>query len=487
MGRVQVHCFASTPDTSTIYGLSVGFSSDGAKWQNLRDVIYLINSQQYPQNTSDIRWAAVSQYTPSIRLNDMVSVKDPNLACAVNSAGVFTMLFYTHVTGSLEGDTMLQGIRYIPAKAGAGGQWTTIDVDPNYKRITTTPFNEGHKLFYVQQGDQETLHHAISDTERAVHIGIMKEGGSRPLLQPLISYKNDILKVDNMVTSLAYGNGNLFAYAQGTTPNLLAISLVSPTAYPTANPTIKRFDASSSIDCVNSSLVSGAWRDMYYLLCVRKEGDWVQDQNSRLEYVYSASTSNKMATMATYGFKISTNTFLPIGNTDLSFAPFALMTTGWDVQSITLLQLKHGEYMGGTVGTGFGVWVHDVYGEGPDSDSTSNNRVELSTAELLGIVIGTVVVIATAVFFVWRRLRQHLQEKDTAADAEPDESHKTELNQDAAIEIGIVTKPMASVIMPKVAPASISSLDMVENAGPPPYSGFSVHPRPTIVTSLSDY
>ncbi|KAK3841650.1 MAG: hypothetical protein J3R72DRAFT_475326, partial [Linnemannia gamsii] len=504
MGRVQVHCLTSTPDTSTIYGLTGGYSSSTAKQRNVRDVM----SQQNPKAVSDIQWTAVAQFSLSVNLNDMFNSQDPNIACAVSSAGVFTMLFYANVTGSLNGGTLLEGIRYT-SPAGAptpgigrleeGGQWTTIDVDPKYKRTTATPNYEGHKLFYVQGGAKETLYHATYDSSRAVHLGIMQEAGSRPLLQTSISFKSDVLQLNNDVGSLAYGNGNLYVYAAGPVPDLLSLSLTS-----ISTPTIiKRFNASSTVKCQDLRLLSAVWRDSYYLLCTRKLGYVGPGPFTRLEYVHSPSMNTSTTPMMDYVGGV-TKTFLPIGISDLSFAPYAILTTGKYIQSMTLMQLKQEDPAGGFVDRPYGVWVEGVYGEGPDevplipntADEESSGS-QLSTSELLLIILGIVMIVvgvAATLYYVRRRRRlrqQRLEQekKDDAATAV--ELNKTELDQDAAIDIGVASRPMTIVVMPTVAAASAPSLEVLDKTAPtletldkgtpPPYNGFATHPRPTIV------
>ncbi|KAG0270301.1 hypothetical protein BGZ95_001738 [Linnemannia exigua] len=432
MGRVHFHCLTSTPDTSTIYGLTGGYSSITAKERNVRDVMVIIKSQRNPTTVSDIQWTAVAQFSPSINLNDIFTNQGPNLACAVSGVGTFTMLFYANVTGTLDGGTLFEGIRYTPPAgaptSGNDGQWTTIDVDPNYKRTTAAPRYEGHKLFYVQDGAKELLYHATYDSSRAIHLGIMQEAGGRPWLTPSISLKNDVLQVKNNVSSLAYGNGNM------TIP------------------------------------------------------------------------------MEDYDFSIATTAFLPIGIPNLSFAPYALLTTEKDIQSMYLLQLEHGDPLGGYIDRPYGVWVPGVYGEGPDQEyyddrspyipEGTSGGSQLSVSEMVLIILGiTVMVVGVAAvpYYVRRRrrLRQQRLEQEKEDGAETlVELNKTELDQEAAIDFGVASRPTTSVLMPNVAAASAPPLEVLDKTAlglealdkraPPPYTGFTTHPRPTIVTTLSN-
>ncbi|KAK3841649.1 MAG: hypothetical protein J3R72DRAFT_150387 [Linnemannia gamsii] len=177
------------------------------------DILVLFKSQRYPRSAKDIRWTGISIFSDKQNLTGVFSRQDqPNFACAVSNAGVFTVLSYR---GADEPTLIPVGLQYNPAVAGAAGQWSMVKVAANYYQMVTSPRFEDHHLFYVQDGDKETLHHVSSDFSRAVHIGILSEVDGRSLLYHMITHMNNVLQINSYITSFAYGNGNLFAYAPG--------------------------------------------------------------------------------------------------------------------------------------------------------------------------------------------------------------------------------------------------------------------------------
>lgn len=161
----------------------------------------LIKSQANPSNISDIQWSPVSTFPTSTWLTPMITIWHPELACAVNSAGVFTALTYGQVDDSrLEATNTWNGIRYNPSgqmepecNVTGGGVWSTVDVSSRYN-MTETPSYERAVMFYVKEGEKEMLAYAFSTVigpkyEYAIQLGYFNENTSPPTLEPTTLYK----------------------------------------------------------------------------------------------------------------------------------------------------------------------------------------------------------------------------------------------------------------------------------------------------------
>ncbi|KAG0271201.1 hypothetical protein BGZ95_001037 [Linnemannia exigua] len=190
MGKIKLLCLTADPGLTTLYGFAYGFSSSEAQMKKDMDTLILIKSQANPSNIADIKWSTVSVFITSTRLTDISTRHFPNHACAVNSAGVFTTIDNSAIPW--------QGVRFDPAGRMApeynltgGGAWSTIALSPIFN-MTEYQLNDIHKLFYIQNGDKETLFHVYSRYSMAapaVHIGVVNETGGRPTLESSAIYK----------------------------------------------------------------------------------------------------------------------------------------------------------------------------------------------------------------------------------------------------------------------------------------------------------
>ncbi|KAF9083150.1 hypothetical protein BGX23_011746 [Mortierella sp. AD031] len=309
MGKVDIKCFTSDSGLITLYEFGFGFSSTNAHTTRKKDEMVLFKSQPNPFNMTDLKWSTVSTFPTSTELTSMVTRDYPEVACAINSAGVFTALAYSDARDDERSTDTLQGIRYNPAgqmepeyNVTGGGVWSTLDVEPSYNQTDRTMYLN-QKLFYATEGGKETL--------------------------------------------LAYGNNQLFAYSSGPRPSMIATSLPNRTS--SSKPTIKRFATNETTDC------------QYEYMDVPKGPGRPSD--SRLETITSMFTDTKMTTVTRYTGILEQiwpiAFFQPVGGHMPGQVPFAVIDQRQGVLGIILTGPT-----AGTVQNYTDVCLEGVYGDG---------------------------------------------------------------------------------------------------------------------------
>ncbi|KAF9128238.1 hypothetical protein BGX30_014408 [Mortierella sp. GBA39] len=141
MGRLDVLCLTSTPDSSTFYGLDVAISFDNlpnSYRSSTSVVIYKSNSN--PTSPANLTWSVVSRIPSS----DLNVYGQGEHTCAVNANGVFTFIFQNYTSAASR--TVPSGYRYDPfglpgsdtlIGTKGSGTWRPFKVDPNYQWVTT--------------------------------------------------------------------------------------------------------------------------------------------------------------------------------------------------------------------------------------------------------------------------------------------------------------------------------------------------------------
>ncbi|KAG0211006.1 hypothetical protein BGX33_004561 [Mortierella sp. NVP41] len=370
MGKVDIKCFTSDSGLITLYEFGFGFSSTNAHTTRKKDEMVLFKSQPNPFNMTDLKWSTVSTFPTSTELTSMVTRDYPEVACAINSAGVFTALAYSDARDDERSTDTLQGIRYNPAgqmepeyNVTGGGVWSTLDVEPSYNQTDRTMYLN-QKLFYATEGGKETLYHAHADYTSTIYLGYLNETGSRPLLQHSTTFKNDTLRIPS-ISSLAYGNNQLFAYSSGPRPSMIATSLPNRTS--SSKPTIKRFATNETTDCQYEYMdvpKGTTWKDSYFLLCNQQApiGSG-RPSDSRLETITSMFTDTKMTTVTRYTGILEQiwpiAFFQPVGGHMPGQVPFAVIDQRQGVLGIILTGPT-----AGTVQNYTDVCLEGVYGDG---------------------------------------------------------------------------------------------------------------------------
>ncbi|KAG0067840.1 hypothetical protein BGZ89_005625 [Linnemannia elongata] len=502
MGGMKIVCLTADPGQTTLYGLVYGYSSlkQRSKWVS-GDVMILIKSQANPSNISDIQWSPVSTFPTSTWLTPMITIRHPELACAVNSAGVFTALTYGQVDDSRHQVTNTwNGIRYNPSgqmepeyNVTGGGVWSTVDVSSRYN-MTETPSYERAVMFYVKEGEKEMLAYAFSTMigpkyEYAIQLGYVNENTSPPTLEPSTLYKNDTLKATDTEVNLAYGNGKLYAYFPQPIPRVMSITL-STRASPAAKPTLKLFTAESTKNCQHDgfdAVHSGTWNTSYFLLCTH-----YPDNNNDVRYdpqldiISSTLTDTKTTTLMRYSGTLDEvapiSFFQPIGGHLPGQEAFAVISLWTKIQGITLT--------GSSAGTRQNlsdVFIDGIYGDGSgDRNSRSIPDQEVnppsSNIEWGAIIAAIVFVVLIAGLLVLRRVRERRKKRMDNLEPEFEDLSKTE--QDSFDSHGIQLKDVKTERTD--GPIGTRNVDEaeVDDAVPLPLTGFSTHPRPNVITCI---
>ncbi|KAK3830466.1 MAG: hypothetical protein JOS17DRAFT_791172 [Linnemannia elongata] len=420
---MKIVCLTADPEQTILYGLVYGYSSDNLQSRGYqRDVIILIKSQVNPSNVSDIQWSAVSTLTSSTSLTTMITHSNPQLACAVSSAGVFTAFSHgAPVNSGVLAIRTLRGIRYNPVgqmgpeyNVTGGGDWVAVDVSSRYNN-TETPYYYSPVMFYLKEGEVETLVYAFSTVvdrniyEPAIQLGYVNENPSIPILEPSTLYKNDILKIAKSDINLAYGNGNLYTYSSGPTPRLISIPLATSN---TTAPTIKQFTADSTNNCQyeqSGYIHSGIWNNSYFLLCSHFTA--ANGYDLQLNIISSTPTDTKTSSVARYtGFidKVQPGSFFqPIGGHLPGQEAFVAISFGTEIQGITLTGPSAGTRQSLT-----DVYVDGIHGDGTGDPNSriQEEKAALSSIELTSIITAFVLVVLVASLIMIRRVRQRRKE-----------------------------------------------------------------------------
>ncbi|KAF9117209.1 hypothetical protein BGW39_002453 [Mortierella sp. 14UC] len=422
-------CVVADPTFTTLYAFTYAYSSEEvAKKKGDEDVIAILKSNENPSDITTTDFTVVATISAKSTLTASIPLKDTSFACAVNGAGVFNAVISNVYTPRIvNAESHFQGIRYNPVgqtaaehNATGGGAWSTIDIAPNYNLSDVTNL-EDHRLFYTGEAGKETLVHAFAALAGAqnastpvIQLGDVVDSGSRPLLQLTKTYKNDTLLSDP-VTSLAYGNNKLFAYAAGPESKLFSIDLADRAS--ASAPAIKRFNSSFAPDCTNSVYqghMTATWKDSYFLFCYMNNHKKNYLQLSSIEstlnetrYPPVAGITDNEDTLGVSG-KIdmgdltSSPFFQPIGGNLPGQIPFAVFNNEFGYQGIRLQ-----------------VNITDMHLDGKtvvisEPELVSPGSSGLSAGAWVGVAVGVVVVAIASVFSV-RRYRQKRNR-----DAQPD-------------------------------------------------------------------
>ncbi|KAF9537817.1 hypothetical protein EC957_007646 [Mortierella hygrophila] len=258
MGRLDVLCLTSTPDSSTFYGLDVANSFDDLS-NSYRSgssvIIYKSNSN--PTSPASLTWSVVSR----IPSNDLNLYGQGEHTCTVNANGVFTFFFQNYTSAASR--TVPSGYRYDPyglpgsdtlIGAKGSGTWRPFKVDPNYQWVAAawpTGSNQiNQALGYVSSPAGPYLVHCML-------------GGSTLIIASHNETSNDLTlsKVGtwtlpnlNSVSPsiIAIGNDNLYVLLRPSMPfgvlNSYSLSSISNTL-----PANKTYLPPASSSCGNSA------------------------------------------------------------------------------------------------------------------------------------------------------------------------------------------------------------------------------------------
>ncbi|KAF9126293.1 hypothetical protein BGX30_015303 [Mortierella sp. GBA39] len=161
---IGLDCIASDPTSTTLYGITTGWSYAS----NYVKSFLLVKSSPNPDHVSLDMWSMVSEeksipfsyWRPSFRSID----------CSVSSKGVFTAFFNN---GQLLTPGIVStpvGIRYDPETQ----KWTSIKTSPSYGWATD---DWTHTSFYINNGGVESLVHLLTDADSTViRFGVLNEG-----------------------------------------------------------------------------------------------------------------------------------------------------------------------------------------------------------------------------------------------------------------------------------------------------------------------
>lgn len=133
MGKLDIGCLTSTPDSSTFYGLDVTSSYDYAVEYKSGSSFVIFKSNANPTSPENLTWSLVSR----LYIEDLGIGSLSDYSCAVDANGVFTFFFEDYSSPNIP-----SGIRYDPnGKADSGavtgskgpGTWRSISVDRSHQ------------------------------------------------------------------------------------------------------------------------------------------------------------------------------------------------------------------------------------------------------------------------------------------------------------------------------------------------------------------
>ncbi|KAK3830474.1 MAG: hypothetical protein JOS17DRAFT_746467 [Linnemannia elongata] len=160
---LALDCIASDPTSTTLYGITSGYSYTGT---NVKSFL-LVKSSPNPDHVTLGMWSIVSEeksipfsyWSPSFRSID----------CSVSSKGVFTAFFNNGQLLTPGTISIPIGVRYDPETQ----VWTSIKTSPLYGWATD---DWTHTSFYINNGGVESLVHMLTDADSIViRFGVLNE------------------------------------------------------------------------------------------------------------------------------------------------------------------------------------------------------------------------------------------------------------------------------------------------------------------------
>lgn len=212
----ELKCFTADPGLTTLYGLSYRYSNLPSTPSSDPNLMVLFRSQVDPKSLNDTQRLTVVATIPiNTTVASVITRSNVFVACAVDSAGVFTVVVCDRYISGLQAEeaSHFQAIRYNPkgrtgtenSVLGGKGDWSTIGVASDYN-LTEFPIHNGHKLFYTVENGEETLLHAYAsvvspNNATVIRLGHVSNAGDRPLLEHSATYK---VTQKRVVMSLVY-------------------------------------------------------------------------------------------------------------------------------------------------------------------------------------------------------------------------------------------------------------------------------------------
>ncbi|KAK3830475.1 MAG: hypothetical protein JOS17DRAFT_746470 [Linnemannia elongata] len=160
---LALDCIASDPTSTTLYGITSGYSDTGT---NVKSFL-LVKSSPNPDHVSLGMWSMVSEeksipfsyWSPSFRSID----------CSVSSKGVFTAFFNNGQLLTPGTISIPIGVRYDPETQ----VWTSIKTSPLYGWATD---DWTHTSFNINNDGVESLVHMLTDADSTViRFGVLNE------------------------------------------------------------------------------------------------------------------------------------------------------------------------------------------------------------------------------------------------------------------------------------------------------------------------
>ncbi|KAK3841707.1 MAG: hypothetical protein J3R72DRAFT_510001 [Linnemannia gamsii] len=168
MGIVDLDCIAATPNSTALYGIGRGESSEGGVYT----VLYYSNDN--PANVTDITW----KYKGTVPDHDHYKYSHfGNVDCAISSSGEFTAFFYNpvySVTGSSKPVPM--GIKvHLGYWSDGRGRDKLLLIWGNMMYGWTSE-HFVHQSFYIDKDGIATVVHAVMDeTASVVRFGLVDQ------------------------------------------------------------------------------------------------------------------------------------------------------------------------------------------------------------------------------------------------------------------------------------------------------------------------
>ena len=160
---LSLDCIASDPTSTTLYGITTGYSDNNENEESF----LLVKSSPNPDHVSIDMWSMVSEEKSKPFSYWWTTFR--SIDCSVSSKGVFTAFFNNDQLLTPGTVSTPVGVRYDPETQ----EWTSIKTSPLYGWATD---DWTHTSFYINNGGVESLVHLLTDADSTViRFGVLNE------------------------------------------------------------------------------------------------------------------------------------------------------------------------------------------------------------------------------------------------------------------------------------------------------------------------